>query len=247
MEGVGGWSYPGCSHEDVLLSVQVGGSMCVYRPAIAAISIKHRVTMPQSPLYLDIYVSTRSSSRQASDKERCGQGRRASCPVASVPITMQTIAQHRTPPLPPSPLWSGTSFYLPDSHCGDQRPRHRSLTHIYISTISAHPHARSQPRVVAQIRILDTWLWKVNNNVHFLFLSSRNLIFHIHVEVLCETQVSRAGQNTLSLYFTHFADNIVLTFKIEHLQTSTTNHPHSAVLGQQLCWALKYTSNFDSP
>lgn len=96
MEGVGGWSYPGCSHEDVLLSVQVGGSMCVYRPAIAAISIKHRVTMPQSPLYLDIYVSTRSSSRQASDKERCGQGRRASCPVASVPITMQTIAQHTT-------------------------------------------------------------------------------------------------------------------------------------------------------
>ena len=104
------------------------------------------------------------------------------------------------------------------------RPRHRYLTHIYISTylhiyistISAHPHARSQPRVVAQIRILDTWLWKVNNNVHFLFLSSRNLIFHIHVEVLCETQVSRARQNTLGLYFTHFADNNVLTFKIEH-------------------------------
>ena len=173
----------------------------------------------QSPLYLDIYVSTQSSSRQASDKERCGQAA-ASCPVASVPITMQTIAHHTTTaPLPPSPLWSDTSFYLPDSHCGDHVTAISHIStylHIYISTISAHPHARSQPRVVAQIRILDTWLWKVNNNVHFLFLSSRNLIFHIHVEVLCETQVSRARQNTLGLYFTHFADNIVLTFKIEH-------------------------------
>ena len=99
MEGVGGLRYPGCSHGDVPLSVQVGGSMCVYRPAIAAITIKHRVTVPQSPLYLDIYVSTQylqSSSRQASDKERCGQAA-ASCPVASVPITMQTIAHHTTP------------------------------------------------------------------------------------------------------------------------------------------------------
>ena len=55
MEGVGGLRYPGCSHGDVPLSVQVGGSMCVYRPAIAAITIKHRVTVPQSPLYLQCY------------------------------------------------------------------------------------------------------------------------------------------------------------------------------------------------
>ena len=129
---VRGLRYPGCSHGDVPLSVQVGGSMCVYRPAIAAITIKHRVTMPQSPLYLDIYVSTQSSSRQASDKERCGQAA-ASCPVASVPITMQTIAHHTTTaPLPPSPLWSDTSFYLPDSHCGDHV--------IAISHISTYLH-----------------------------------------------------------------------------------------------------------
>ena len=172
MEGVGGLRYPGCSHGDVPLSVQVGGSMCVYRPAIAAITIKHRVTMPQSPLYLDIYVSTQSplyldiyvstqylqsSSRQASDKERCGQAA-ASCPVASVPITMQTIAHHTTPPhhcrhhhFDPTQV----SIYL--THIvATTSPLSHTYLHIYISTISAHPHARSQPRVVAQIRILDT-------------------------------------------------------------------------------------------
>ena len=137
MEGVGGWSYPGCSHEDVLLSVQVGGSMCVYRPAIAAISIKHRVTMPQSPLYLDIYVSTRSSSRQASDKERCGQASQlpsGQCPYHNANYSTAHHHHCRHHHFDPAQV----SIYL--THIVDTSDHVTALSHI--STYLPSPHIR---------------------------------------------------------------------------------------------------------
>ena len=152
MEGVGGLRYPGCSHGDVPLSVQVGGSMCVYRPAIAAITIKHRVTMPQSPLYLDIYVSTQSSLsrylriytvstvllppgfRQRAVRAGCSQLPSGQCPYHNANYS---TPHHTTPPLhhcrhhhfDPTQV----SIYLTHIVATTSSLSHTYL-HIYIST-----------------------------------------------------------------------------------------------------------------
>ena len=126
MEGVGGLRYPGCSHEDVPLSVQVGGSMCVYRPAIAAISIKHRVTMPHHSL-LSIWISTYlHSPPPARLQTKSGAGRLQ--PAAQWPVSLprrqccQCVSQPRQKfhPRPQSTNQTHIlfQFWIPDKqHC----------------------------------------------------------------------------------------------------------------------------------